>query len=300
MRVLYPELTQTDLRLEERKRVTWPVERYSASSLVVSDAGVRVMRPELSDVDVHWHDYYELSLVTAGEAEHVVNGQVRSLTPGQAFLLSPADFHELRVRRGESLECYNVVLEPGLVERHLASLTTPSGGFDLPWHTDDFADAAPELRRLQRELEEPRLGSRVAVDALVAGLVVELARRCVAPRAEPAPLVDDPDLHAAVLMVDRHFREPLRLADCAARAHLSPNYFSERFRAYTGTSFQVYLQERRLRFAQSLLTATTLSVTEVCHAAGFNSLSHFGRAYRRRFGASPSAATRRPASVTGG
>lgn len=280
--------------------MTWPVERYSAMSLVVSDAGVRVMRPELLDVDVHWHDYYELSLVTAGEAEHVVNGRARSLARGHAFLLSPADFHELRVRRAEPLECYNVVLEPALVEPHLALLTNPVDGFALPWHAEDFADAAPELQRLERELEEPLLGSRVAVEALVAALLVELARRSDTPAESRAPRVDDPDLHAAVLMVDRHFREPLRLADVAAHAHLSPNYFSERFRAYTGTSFQVYLQERRLRFAQSLLTATTLSVTEVCHAAGFNSLSHFGRAYRRRFGASPSTATRRPASVTTG
>jgi AraC-like DNA-binding protein len=74
-----------------------------------------------------------------------------------------------------------------------------------------------------------------------------------------------------------------------AVAHLSPNYFSERFRAATGIPFQTYLQDRRLRFARSLLAATDLGVTEVCYAAGFNSPSHFGRAYRRRYGESPSA-----------
>ena len=95
----------------------------------------------------------------------------------------------------------------------------------------------------------------------------------------------------AVLYVDRHFRESLTLADVAARAHLSPNYFSERFRQYTGTSFQLYLQECRLRFARSLLASTSLSVSEVCHAAGFNSLSHFGRAFRRRYGVAPSVVT---------
>ncbi len=58
--------------------------------------------------------------------------------------------------------------------------------------------------------------------------------------------------------------------------------------AYTGTSFQTYLQDRRLRFAHSLLTATALAVTEVCHAAGFNNLSHFGRVYRRHYGTPPS------------
>jgi AraC-like DNA-binding protein len=98
----------------------------------------------------------------------------------------------------------------------------------------------------------------------------------------------DEALRGAVRHVDRHFREPLTLSSVAAEAHLSPNYFSERFRQLTGTAFQLYLQERRLRFARSLLAATSLSVTEVCHAAGFGSLSHFGRAYRRRYGVSPS------------
>lgn len=78
--------------------------------------------------------------------------------------------------------------------------------------------------------------------------------------------------------------EPLTLAGVAAEACLSPHYFSERFCAATGTPFQSYLQDLRLRFARSLLTATGLGVTEVCHAAGFNSLSHFGRTYRRRYG----------------
>jgi AraC-like DNA-binding protein/mannose-6-phosphate isomerase-like protein (cupin superfamily) len=270
--------------------MTGPVERYSAAALLLSDTGARVMRPRLRDVAVHWHDYYELSLVLCGEAEHVINGERRALAPGHAFLLSPADFHELRILGPEPLDCYNVVVEPRLVEAHLASIGPASSVADLPWHTSDFLDAEADLRRLERELATQRLGTKRLVDALVAGLLVELARRCPAreePRVEPA--VDDPRLHAAVLYVDRHFREPMRLAHVAARVHLSPNYFSERFRQYTGTPFQVYVQERRLRFAHSLLSATSLSVTEVCHAAGFNSLAHFGRTYRRRYGAPPSA-----------
>ncbi len=282
--------------------MTWPVERYSAGSLLPPDAGARVMRPRLTDVAVHWHDFYELSLVTAGEAEHVVNGERRTLSRGHAFLLSPADFHELHVRGSEPLECYNVVVEPWLVESRLATLARESDVADLPWQTPDLIDAEPDLGRLERELDEPGLGSSSLVEALVTGLLVELARRCTRPAAGTVTHTrpDDPALHAAVLMVDRRFREPLRLAEVAAGAHLSPNYFSERFRQYTGAPFQVYLLERRLRFAHLLLTSTTLSVTEICHAAGFNSLSHFGRAYRRRFGAAPSANPRRRAVVTGG
>jgi AraC-like DNA-binding protein len=263
------------------------VERYSVEALLLPDTGARVMQPSLRRVDVHWHDYYELSLVLEGEADHVVNGRAHRLRPGSAFLLSPADFHSLDPGAG-ALRCYNTVIEAELVERHLDALS-PAAADAFPWLTDDFSDAEADFRRLQDEFDRPRLGSRSVTDALVACLVVELARRCrVAEIPAERPRGDD-DLRAAVRYVDRHFREPLTLAQAAAQAHLSPNWFSERFREHTGTSFQTYLQERRLRFARSLLVATTLGVTEVCHAAGFGDLSHFGRAYRRRYGVPPSA-----------
>jgi AraC-like DNA-binding protein/mannose-6-phosphate isomerase-like protein (cupin superfamily) len=269
--------------------VTDLVERFRVETLLLPDAAARVMQPRLRNVDVHWHDYYELSLVLSGEAEHVVNGERRTIGRGSAFLLSPADFHSIRAVGDEPLTCYNTVIDPAVMERQLTALGAPAiDGF--PWQTDDFLDAEGDFQRLQDEFDEPRLGSARMADALVGCLVVELARRCgveepVRPGVPPA----EEDLRAAVLYVDRHFREPLTLAAAAAQAHLSPNYFSERFRKYTGTSFQLYLQECRLRFARSLLASTTLGVTEVCHAAGFNSLSHFGRAYRRRYDEPPSA-----------
>jgi AraC-like DNA-binding protein/mannose-6-phosphate isomerase-like protein (cupin superfamily) len=269
--------------------VTDLVERFRVETLLLPDAGARVMQPRLRTVDVHWHDYYELSLVLSGEAEHVVNGVPGTIGRGSAFLLSPADFHSIRAVGDEPLACYNTVIDPTVMDRQLAALGSPAiDGF--PWQTDDFIDAEQDFQRLQDEFDEPRLGSARMTDALVACLAVGLARRCGIDDPERSRVAAaDQDLRAAVLYVDRHFREPLTLAAAAAQAHLSPNYFSERFRQYTGTSFQLYLQECRLRFARSLLASTTLGVTEVCHAAGFNSLSHFGRAYRRRYGESPSA-----------
>lgn len=94
---------------------------------------------------------------------------------------------------------------------------------------------------------------------------------------------------AAIVYMHHHFREPLTLERVAAQAHLSPHYFSTSFHRATGSSFQTYLGELRLRFARTLLRVSDLPVTDVCHAAGFATLSYFERAFRRRFGAAPSA-----------
>ena len=278
------------------------VERFTVADLLAERpaaataraAAIRVQSPALSAVAVHWHDYYELGYVLDGTAEHVVNGVAEPLAPGAAFLLSPADFHGINVTV-PPLQCVNVVIDPVVIEDLFAALL-PDGDDRLPWTTDDFTDAADDIRRLGEVPDDGSPASAVALRARLWCVVAELARRCQ-PAPRPAPPGRPPaatEIRRAISYVERHFREPIALADAAAVAHLSPNYFSERFRQEAGTSFQAYLKDRRLRFARSLLGSTALGVTEVCHAAGFNSLSYFGRAYRERFGEPPSRPRRPP------
>jgi AraC-like DNA-binding protein len=75
----------------------------------------------------------------------------------------------------------------------------------------------------------------------------------------------------------------------ADEARLSPNYFSQLFHEFVGITFQEHLQVLRARFAGSLLRATEMSVTDICHASGFRALSHFERAFKAQYGMSPSA-----------
>jgi AraC-like DNA-binding protein/mannose-6-phosphate isomerase-like protein (cupin superfamily) len=268
-----------------------PVERYTVDGLLARDAEIRVMRPELGPVAVHWHDFYELGFVIAGTARHVLNGVEQIVDPGSVFLLTPTDFHELVPTSDGPLTCYNVVIDANAAERELDELLPSRTGWP-PAVVESFDEAEPDFRRLWDESVAGRPGSPALMAAVLRCIFIELIRRRDPSTAgfeqEPPPGAQA-EIRRAVLYVDRHFREPLTLAAVAAQAHLSPNYFSERFRQATGTPFQAYLQQRRLRFARSLLVSTDLGVTEVCHAAGFNSPSYFGRAYRRRYGEAPSA-----------
>jgi AraC-like DNA-binding protein/mannose-6-phosphate isomerase-like protein (cupin superfamily) len=278
------------------------IERFGIDELIAADPdrsdgasrsrrSFAVQTPELGSVGVHWHDYYELGYVLEGEAAHVVNAVEEHITPGSAFLLSPADFHALEPVGSVPLRVLNAVLHPQLVESVLDSVI-PSADTWLPWTTAALPSGAPAVRRVCEETASRAPGWEVVVDALLRGLVVDLARSCspATGGADQSRTVAQPSagVRRAVRFVERHFREPLTLAQVAAVAHLSPHWFSEQFRVATGASFQGYLKRRRLQFARALLDSTDLGVTEVCHAAGFNDPSYFGRAYRAQYGSSPS------------
>lgn len=262
--------------------------RYTKDQFLLPAASIRVLRQRFARAEVHWHDFYELVYILEGSARHVVNGEEFRLEPGSAFIVTPADFHEITTDSGEPLTCYNVIVDPAALDRDIEDLV-PAAEADSAWHIADFHEAGRDFARLWQETRRQRRGSAVAISALVHCILVALARRCA---DDGEALVDrrtaEADLRRATLYIDHHFREPLTLAGVAARAHLSPNYFSERFHELTGSSFQTYVQQRRLWFARALLRATDLGVTEICYAAGFNNPSHFGRAYRRRYGHSPS------------
>lgn len=269
------------------------VERYLVDHLLPKDTGVAVLLQELTAVGVHWHDFYELVYVLGGTAEHRLNGRRHTLRPGSVVLLTPADFHEFDALSPGPLTCYNVVVEPRVVERDLADLLPYGIGWPTAVLTDGRA-VEGDFERLWKESQDGAVGSGALLTALLRCILIEVARALGLDPDDVASEAggDADDVRRAIRYVEHHFREPITLAHVAAEARLSPNYLSERFRQVTGTPFQAYLQSLRLRFAHSLLASTRLGVTEACHAAGFNDPSHFGRAYRRRYGETPSATRR--------
>jgi AraC-like DNA-binding protein len=73
----------------------------------------------------------------------------------------------------------------------------------------------------------------------------------------------------------------------SSQAAMSPFLFARVFRELVGMPPHKYLVRLRLQRARDLLQAG-MSVTDVCHAIGFNNLSHFIRMFHAYFGVLPS------------
>jgi AraC family transcriptional regulator len=97
-------------------------------------------------------------------------------------------------------------------------------------------------------------------------------------------------IHRVVAHIDRHLDEALDLDALAAVANFSAFHFHRLFRAWTGETLGDYLRRRRLEIgALRLVTQPGSSVLEVALAVGFGSGEAFARAFKARFGASPTA-----------
>jgi AraC family transcriptional regulator len=84
---------------------------------------------------------------------------------------------------------------------------------------------------------------------------------------------------------------PLRLADAAGAAALSPGRFRHLFVQETGTAFRAYVLWLRLNVAIECSMAGG-SWTEAAHEAGFADSPHLTRTFKRMFGMNPATLVR--------
>ncbi len=104
-------------------------------------------------------------------------------------------------------------------------------------------------------------------------------------------------LSMAMQIMEHNLEEPLRPDEIAAMIALSTRQLERLFARHLGMSPKRHYLQLRLEKARGLLRQTSLSVTDICVACGFHSLSHFSKSYRAAFGLSPGQEKRGTAKI---
>ncbi|WP_375192277.1 helix-turn-helix domain-containing protein [Marinobacter sp.] len=135
-------------------------------------------------------------------------------------------------------------------------------------------------------------GQTLAMDHIAQWLLLHIvSRHSDVPQRLPE-VTGQLALHHRRLLQQRindHLSEPLTLSGMASWVNLSPYHFARLFRATFGCAPYQYVQEQRLLRSRDLLRTSRLKITAVALTCGFNDSSQFSRAFRARFGLTPSA-----------
>lgn len=95
-------------------------------------------------------------------------------------------------------------------------------------------------------------------------------------------------VQSAVDEVNARFSDPsLTMQSLADKLSMSPAHFSRSFKAETGTTFVQLVTQLRLERARELLADPESTMTEAARGSGFADYPHFAKAFKRRFGVSP-------------
>jgi AraC family transcriptional regulator len=88
--------------------------------------------------------------------------------------------------------------------------------------------------------------------------------------------------------VAQHIDEPLTREGLAELAGFSLSHFKRLFASSEGENLAAYVRRLRLQRAGRKLRMGAVDITQVALAAGYDTHAAFGKAFKQRFGMSPS------------
>jgi AraC-like DNA-binding protein len=240
---------------------------------------------------MHWHEFYEITFVLDGHGSQILNGKQLPLRPGTIFFLIPTDIHRVSPAPGNTLEIFNFMFTEELLTEDLRQLLLKD---ELEYYTvlesHRFKAVEAAFCTINTELGQKKPGQGIVIRGALEHIAVELVRSCMENNALAGaglPGLHAPSIQRALSYINNSYRKPLTLEEAAEQAQLAPNYFSECFHKATGVSFQTYLNNLRMKFAAAMLISSDLPITDICYASGYNTLSHFTRAFKNKYGLTP-------------
>ena len=246
----------------------------------------------------HYHDEYELHLITATSGKAFVGDWLGPFHPGHVVLCGPRLPHNWI-----SLD----VPTDGVAERDLVIQFSDEPIRHAAQQIPELRELLPLLERASHGIEFFELGQRtqdhwlriksrqgVQRFAAFCDLLGELAH-CTDYRllsnVQMQGAGDEAQLDQINAIVDRitgDLAQPLSLTDLAHELGMSESRFSRFFRSATGNNFTDFVNRIRINRASQLLMETQRKVQDICYEVGFNNVANFNRRFLEIRGMTPS------------
>jgi AraC-like DNA-binding protein len=246
----------------------------------------------------HFHDEYELHLITATSGKAFVGDWIGPFHPGHLVLCGPRLPHNW-----VSID----LPEGGVPERDLAIQFSHEPIAHAAEMIPELAEVLPLLERARHGIEFFGMSEQAHAHwltvknargmrrfAAFCDFLADLARSTdyrLLSNVQMQRDDNDTELEQINAIVDRIAGDAgasLTASQAAAELGMSESRFSRFFRRATGNTFTDFVNRVRVNRACHLLMETDRLVTHVCYEVGFNNVANFNRRFLEIKGMTPS------------
>lgn len=270
-------------------------EKYKKSGYLLDDFKLfHLNEKQIKQIDFHYHDFYKLFILKAGNGSYTINGQRYSLIEGDLVLIGKHVIHRPEFDSSLPYERIIIYIDPKFLESHSDENCTFETIFD---GTLGYVIRTSEhqqkiifdlLKLLEDELANDHYGRAIMSNAILMQLLLRIARNMQNIDMQQVPSISNINKRTLDIMkyIEDHITGDLSIDLLAEHFYISKYHMMRTFKNELGQSILNYITERRLIHAKSLIHQGT-SATESCYQSGFKSYSSFTRAYSKRFGTTP-------------
>jgi AraC-like DNA-binding protein len=241
-------------------------------------------------VGEHLQNCAELTCVISGRGTTKINGREYLLRPGEINIVFPGDMHEITSDSVDPLRYYFLgfsVLEGHPLYSALQSLHSRQANGER-FFTDEL-NLRSTISNALAELYSPNEFSKILIETYITQILIYTLQSFdgIYPSYKP-DLNDKKKLaFSMVNYIDKNIESVQSIHDVYKNFGYSESYLAHIFTSAVGTSPSDYLHDAKMELAQRLLRQNG-SVTRTAELLGYSSIHPFCRAFKKKFGISPS------------
>lgn len=251
-------------------------------------------------VPLHWHNEFEISLISEGTGIFRCGQQTVTAHAGDMIILLPNMLHSICPFDEKRLAYDTILFQPSMID----------GNREERSYCECLAPFCAQGSQIRLPITKEHPGYKTLRDALK--IIFTCAKKSTAQtdllmksellrvfwvltshadlfRPNPQDQLTQNSLRPALEYIRTHYGDELSIPLLADLSHLSKSYFMNLFRRVTGLSAMAYVNQIRIQAACELLRATGLRSSDVAFTCGFRNLSNFNRQFHRFTGFVPSA-----------
>ncbi len=274
-------------------------EHYEAEEGVLP---VRYSDKHYYQVDWHWHEEVEFSVVQCEELICEIGNERLVLHRGDCVMINSQVMHQYTpaVEQEKGNLWNSLLFDPKLIaevdssvyQEFIEPIIRSSRQYLI---LDQNVQWQKEIRKRLKEVQDVCVENPPAVDLylkhLLAGLWILLAEhKELFPACENTSPKQRSRERLRIMMryIWDHYQEAITLADIARSVHVSERTAERCFKEEIQISPLVFLQNHRLRCARRMLLSEKSSILEIALSCGFESSSYFDRIFKRTYHMTPS------------
>lgn len=248
---------------------------------------------------MHWHNAVELLYVAEGSCMSTVNNTVYSLVERDILIISGGDIHDFHIRNSNGKRIFiqfDISALGGLgsisiAKPFLALSRKISLIDDMEFHNS----LEEQILKIIIEYDKKDFAYSLFLSARIYDILAILARNLAWRQSSQAVQSSIKKIHGleklnqAFKFIEENYQNNITLKDVSRASGFSEYHFSRMFKEVTEKNFHTYLKEFRIKKAENLLMNTGISIAEISHAVGFNSIVSFNRTFKCIKGCTPSA-----------
>ena len=245
-------------------------------------------KPNPSQFLMHTHEFYELLYFESGKGVYRVEGTPYTLQKGDIIIVRPAEAHYIDISESKPYSRISIAFNPKVFaevdpsHKLLVPFDNRKIGTYNCYHADNFKSDIYNLYIKNIISGDSNLRLRILTNLLP--LLNEIYEAFDDITATEINKTLDSRI---INYINRHISESITLDDICDRFYISKTHLCRIFKRATASTVGEYITVKRLVMARQLILSGN-PPTKVYLQCGFKDYSVFYRAYKKKYGDSPS------------